>query len=235
MRKKTQEEFISEARAIHGNKYDYSHVHYVNVTTPVEIICDIHGPFMQTPHKHLCGSGCYKCGKKRAADAITKNTERFVNEARKVHGDKYDYSKVEYVGRCIPVIIICKRHGEFKQTPHEHLDGHGCQKCNASHGEKAIIEWLDSHGINYEFDKTIKGCKYKGHLRFDFIIPQNNLIIEFQGSMHYSKKDRGGRPLSYYQARDQTKRDFCIANNIRLEEIRYDEDLEARLREIFNV
>lgn len=56
-------------------------------------------------------------------------TEEFIEKARKVHVDKYDYSKVEYVNNLTKVCIICPKHGEFWQTPNNHLSGKGCPIC----------------------------------------------------------------------------------------------------------
>ena len=112
-KKLTQEEFIERARTIHGDKYSYDKVIYVNGSTPVTIICDVHGEFKQTPNGHLSGKGCKACGYIRNRTTIRKTTEYFIERARKKHGDKYDYSRVVYKGADDPVEIICPRHGSF--------------------------------------------------------------------------------------------------------------------------
>lgn len=122
--KKNTEEFIKEARAIHSDKYDYSLVEYVNTHKKVKIICPVHGVFEQVPKHHLKGIGCAKCtGKARLT------TEEFIKEAKKVHGDKYDYSKVIYRGKHKDVCIICPEHGEFWQNARNHLRNQGCPQC----------------------------------------------------------------------------------------------------------
>ena len=103
----TTEEFIQKAQAVHGDKYDYSKVNYVNYRTRVLIICPKHGEFLQRPDIHLQGKGCTKCGRERIGIASSKSKEQFLQEARKVHGDKYDYSKVDYVNYQTKVTIIC--------------------------------------------------------------------------------------------------------------------------------
>jgi hypothetical protein len=123
------EEFIQKAKKIHGNKYDYSKVEYKNNSTKVTIICPVHGEFEQAPSNHLAGKGCCKCGRKVTEDARRSNTEEFIQKAKEVHGDKYDYSKSEYTGNNNNVIIICKEHGEFEQTPHNHLKSQNCPTC----------------------------------------------------------------------------------------------------------
>jgi superfamily II DNA or RNA helicase len=121
----TTEEFIAKAKAVHGDKFDYSKVKYVNSETKVTIVCPIHGEFEQTPVSHLSGNGCSLCSRKK------KHTlDRFIEMANKIHGDKYDYTKVNYVNNKTKVTIICPKHGEFEQTPQNHLKGKGCSCCN---------------------------------------------------------------------------------------------------------
>ena len=127
--KKTTEQFIKDAKKVHVDKYDYSKVSYTNNRTKVCIICPDHGEIWQTPHNHLHGQGCPECGKVTKNNNIKKTTEKFIEKAKKVHGDKYNYSKVEYKDAKTKVCIICPDHGEFWQTPHNHLHGQGCQTC----------------------------------------------------------------------------------------------------------
>ena len=96
MAKLTTEEFITKAKAVHGDRYDYSKVKYINNQTKVCIICPIHGDFIQRPLDHIKGSGCPECGKVKNVESRRKTTDHFIDEARKVHGDKYDYSNVNY-------------------------------------------------------------------------------------------------------------------------------------------
>ena len=117
-------DFEERARKIHGDKYDYTRVRYVNNRTPVEIICCTHGVFKQTPSNHLLGKGCPFC-----ANNVVLTTSAFVEKARRVHGDKYDYSQVDYHGNRQPVRIICREHGVFEQIPYVHLNGCGCPVC----------------------------------------------------------------------------------------------------------
>lgn len=120
--------FIARAKEIHGDKYDYSEVEYVNYKTKVKIICPIHGEFWQTPREHLNGNGCQKC-----SGVQRMNTDLFIQRAIEVHGDTYDYSKVKYTNNRTKVCIICPVHGEFWQSPDSHLLGCGCPKCHRGH------------------------------------------------------------------------------------------------------
>ena len=121
MGKCTKEKFIEKAIKKYGNKYDYSKVEYINCHTKVCIICPEHGEFWQTPDAHLHKNACPKCGFEAMKKALTKTTEEFIKEAKEVHGDKYDYSKVEYNGGHKKVCIICPKHGEFWQEASKHV------------------------------------------------------------------------------------------------------------------
>lgn len=127
--KRTTEEFISRARKVHGKKYDYSSANYLNNKTPLRIICPEHGPFTQSPGNHLAGKGCRMCASDAAGDKYRKSGNDFVEEARKVHGDRYDYSECDYKTARIKVAIRCKVHGLFEQVPYVHLKGSGCPIC----------------------------------------------------------------------------------------------------------
>lgn len=129
VQRKTVDEFILEAKAVHGDKYDYSKVVYVNARTEVIIICPIHGEFTQVPCNHTSGHGCSKCGREKVGDVLRKTTDDFIKEAKEKHGDKYDYSKTMYKASEDKVVIICPEHGEFEQTPSNHLSGKGCPEC----------------------------------------------------------------------------------------------------------
>jgi hypothetical protein len=114
--KLTVKEFIEKAKLTHGEKYDYSLVNYVNYDTKVKIICPIHGEFEQIPSNHLKGSDCELCS---FVKRKTKTLE-FIQKAKLVHGDKFDYSLVDYIGFDKKVVVICPVHSEFKQTPQNH-------------------------------------------------------------------------------------------------------------------
>lgn len=125
----TEQEFIARARLIHpSDKYDYSDVNYVNNSTKVSIVCSEHGLFKQTPKSHLLGKGCIAC-----AGVKKHTTNSFIQKAREIHGDRYDYSKVDYVNAREKVIVTCPEHGQFEQIPNNHLSGVCCPGC-ANHG-----------------------------------------------------------------------------------------------------
>ena len=130
-RRKTTEQFIASSNAVHGGRYDYSLVEYLSAQDKTTIICPDHGPFEQTPSGHLGGRGCYECGIIASGDAKRTTTEQFIAKARMVHGERYDYSLVEYVTNSKKVRIICPDHGLFLQTPNVHVDNRcGCPDCS---------------------------------------------------------------------------------------------------------
>ena len=116
-KKLNTEDFIKRAKEVHGDKYDYSKVEYKGNSKKVIIICPEHREFEQIPANHLRGAGCKKCATIETHKKQSNTTESFIKKAKEVHGDKYDYSKVEYINNREKVIIICPEHGPFKQKP----------------------------------------------------------------------------------------------------------------------
>ena len=163
----TKDKFIEIARSIHGDKYDYSKVDYVNSQTKVIIICREHGEFLQTGAGHIGGGGCRTCGIESSALKKRYTNEEFIEKATRIHGDKYDYSKVEYVKACYDVVIICKKHGPFLQKPSNHFDGSGCQKCYNNYSKSQII-WLNFMSQYYNIN--IQHAENEG----EYMIPNKN-------------------------------------------------------------
>lgn len=156
--KKTTETFIEEAMKIHGDKYDYSKSVYVTSTTKLIIICNEHGEFTQNPNNHVNNKqSCPQCAKIRLP---SKSTSQFILEARKIHGNKYDYSKANYVTNRIKLIIICNEHGEFVQAPLQHIyKRSGCPKCSCKKHfrnttENFILISKQIHANNYDYRKV---------------------------------------------------------------------------------
>ena len=153
--------FIEKARSVHGNKYDYALVDYINNRTKVCIICPEHGEFWQTPKDHLSGCGCPKCYSERRKK-IRISTDDFIQRAKKIHGDKYDYSNAVYNGAINYVNIICPEHGEFKMKPNNHLKGQGCPKCGRlklgayrkNNTQNFIERATIKHGGKYDYSKV---------------------------------------------------------------------------------
>ena len=231
--RKNTDEFICRAQEIHGDHYDYTLVEYVDKRTPVKIVCPVHGVYLQTPDAHLQGHGCRQC----FADSLSfimqnhlrpqarvkrKNTEQFILDAKKVHGDLYDYSQVEYIGDDEKVTIICKKHGPFPQKANNHLNGMGCPICRASKGELRIRRWLKHSGMHFKKEAIIRSLLAPGRRKFfkiDFLIDGNpSTIIEYNGFQHYTYVEGWGgqEGYDYRILRDIRLKEYCEQENIRL-------------------
>jgi hypothetical protein len=157
--KKTTEQFVQDARCVHGDTYDYSMVIYINSATKVQIGCIQHGIFLQTPNDHLGGHGCNKCAKIITANKKRRTNDSFIVMANETHGNKYDYSLVEYCDSLTKVSIKCSKHGVFSQTPARHLSGQGCPKCGREKANDSmrkelsdfINEAISIHGTTYDY------------------------------------------------------------------------------------
>lgn len=160
-RVKSMEGFIQKSMSVHGDRYDYSNSVYVNVRTPLTIICPIHGEFMQAPTKHYKGAGCQRCGALQCSITKTKSTAQFIEEAQHIHGDKYDYSLVVYKGNKKKIDIICPIHGVFTQSAGKHLTG-GCTECGydavrdskLSNNVEFMNKAAEVHGALYDYSKV---------------------------------------------------------------------------------
>lgn len=221
--KLSNEEFIEKSKSIHGNKYDYSKVDYKNNRTKVCIICPEHGEFWMTPNSHLLNQGCPKCGDIATGNKLRLSYDSFVKRANIIHNNRYDYSKVNYITIATNVEIICPEHGEFWQTPHNHLIGQGCPKCKERKLEKEVRESLEKHNIKYIFQASKKDIKWIDNLRLDFYLPDYKVAIECQGEQHFIPVDFAGRGIEWAkrqlkdsQKRDKKKFNICKKNNIEL-------------------
>lgn len=173
--KVTRESFIERSRNIHKNKYDYSKVEYINLTTKVYIICPIHGGFWQRPKDHLSGQGCKQCFYEKSQKEQSLTKETFIEKAQAIHGDKYDYSKVKYVNNHTKVCIICPEHGEFWQLPNNHIKGRGCRLCGlqsvsikmSSNKDEFIKKAKKVHGDKYDYSLV----EYKPEAKIAIICP----------------------------------------------------------------
>lgn len=184
--KKTTNQFIIEAVASHGNEYDYSKVNYDGNLNKVVIIHKSCGKeFQQSPIKHLRNRGCPFC-----YGTHKKTTEEFIKHAIELHGDEYDYSKVDYTTAHIKITIIHKKCGyEFFQKPYSHLNGRGCPYCTHIISKPEVC-WLDYIGIEEKNRQVVIKINNK-RFRVDGFDPNTNTIFEFNGDYWH------GNPLFY--------------------------------------
>ena len=154
--------FIEKAKSVHGDRYDYSLVNYLDTKTKVEIICTEHGKFLQNSKDHLKGKGCKICGYDKRREKYSLSKDEFVEKAKSVHGDIYDYSHVNYTNAKTKIEIICPLHGSFFQLPYNHLSGKGCKECGHAIGnEKSSLskdEFIEKanevHNNLYDYSKV---------------------------------------------------------------------------------
>ena len=213
--KLTCEQFINKAKEIHGDKYDYSKVEYINCKEKVCIICPKHGEFWQQPNNHLTGKGCGKCANKQM------DTKYFIEKCNMIHNYRYNYSKVEYIDKNTYVTIICPIHGEYLQRPTYHLSGNGCPKCRQSTLEKKIEHILSEHKINYI--AQYRNHEILGRQSLDFYLPDKKIAIECQGAQHFLPVDFAGNGDEWANNRfkkvielDKLKKEKCNNNGIHI-------------------
>lgn len=245
-------DFISKASKVHSNKYDYSLVDYINATSKVTIVCGKHGEFKQSPKNHIAlRQGCPKCARNQKL-----TTSDFIQRAKAIHSDKYDYTKSEYTKRSSKIIIICPIHGEFQQRAGDHLNGSGCRKCSlVSSATKQVLstqEFIEKESIKkqssissyhkelYDFIKD--NCQYTvinnyrgedvGDYEIDIWIPEIKFGIEIHGVyFHSANDDKSDKRLFKYH---KAKADFADALGYKLIQIYDNEDTDIWKSVILN-
>ena len=229
----TPKEFIERANETHNNKYGYNKVEYKNYETKVEITCPIHGIFSQTPHQHLNGKGCFKCGNILSSKSHSLTNEEFILRSKSIHNEKYEYIS-KYKNQLETIIIKCPIHGEFKQKPKNHLNGCGCPLCKESKGEKYIRIFLSENNISFIPQYRFIDCKDIRPLPFDFYLPDFNLCIEYDGRHHFIPIKRWGGEieLKNIQYRDLLKNEYCVKNKIKLLRFKFNQDMKQIKEEI---
>ena len=237
MKKLTTEEFIEKAKLKYGDRYDYSNTIYINSYTKVKIKCNRCGKeILITPHNHMSiRGGCKKCS---SVEAQLRTKEEFVNKAKLIHGNKYNYDNVVYTSSREKVKIYCNNCCKFFiQTPKAHLQGENCPFCYSSFGEEEIKNYLDKYKIKYIQQKKFSNLFDKRELSYDFYLPEYNLLIEYNGEQHYKIIEHfGGRKRFLLQKHhDWLKRKYAKDNSIGLLIITYkDDSIEQILNERIN-
>lgn len=178
----TTDEFIARANVIHKNRYGYGNLDYEHSHTKAIITCPVHGDFWQKPNNHLKGHGCPKCRDEKNAIDRTMSAEEFITKANAIHNNKYGYGNLDYKRSHIKAIITCTVHGNFKQTPTNHLNGHGCPKCSTHwEGDSGfyLFEVTVGNETFFKFGRTKRSvetrmrehlkCKKDGYTQIDSI------------------------------------------------------------------
>jgi len=196
-----KDSFIEKARAVHGNLYDYSDVIISKNTDMVQIKCPIHGRFEQPARAHLAGHRCMKC----AHQSQRSTLEEFIEKAKGIHGDTYDYSRAKYVNSKTKLTVMCNTHGPWEVRPCSHIGSKtGCPRCRESFGERKLVVYLEKLGIAYVKEYSFTGSRF----RYDFYLPDVKVLIEFHGIQHYKPVELFGGAEGYY---DTVCRDLAKA------------------------
>jgi predicted nucleic acid-binding Zn-ribbon protein len=237
-RHSTTEKFIKRAQKVHNNKYDYSNTKYTSIESKVNINCIEHGEFFQFPNDHIYHKhGCPKCANKLSSLRISHTIEQFIQKAKNIHNNQYDYSKSIYIGSHSKIEVVCIKHGSFWPTPTNHIDKQsGCPKCKSSKGEKFIAEYLTENHIIFETQKRFDNCRNKIALPFDFYLPEYNLLIEFHGIQHFKDISHFWKycDLKERQRLDLIKKNYALNNGFDFLEITYKDNINNKLIEYFN-
>jgi hypothetical protein len=216
----------------HNNKFEYiDYIDLVGQKTKMTIRCKEHDHIFEcskSTHTLTKFAGCVYCFK-QYKDFGAKELEEVIDGFRKIHGDRYGYDKVDYLGSTVKVLITCYKHGDFLQNTGSHLNGSGCPKCKHSMGEKLIQNILNKMGIHYTTQKTFYGCindETNRMLPFDIYVPEFHTCIEFDGYQHFIPIERwgGGDNLKEIQKRDYIKNTYCKDNDINLIRLNYTMD-----------
>lgn len=177
-------DFIKTASKKHNNFYTYEKSIYINYHTKIKITCPLHSFFWQEPASHLNGCGCPQCKYNKFKNERIKSISQFITDANNIHNFKYYYNKSIYSGAFKKLIISCKNHGDFLQTPTNHLTGKGCPNCgyNISIPE---IEFLNYMNLKKEYHH-----KYIKPYIVDGYDPETNTIYEFLGDYWHGNPDK---------------------------------------------
>lgn len=224
--RRTTESFIKECQNKYPNvSFDYSKVIFKTLKTKVIIECPIHGDFEILPQNFLKDSniyGCPKCGFENGGTKRRITISEFIQRAKEVHGDRYNYSKTFLNTTDQKVIIICPKHGEFTQFPENHLRGCGCPKCQCK-SQAILYERLKQSFPECEVQWEARVSWLNG-LRFDIYFPKYNIAVEYDGQQHFIPVEKFGGELGFEktQIRDELKNKLCKEHNCILFRIKYD-------------
>jgi hypothetical protein len=222
--------FVAAANALHNYRYDYPDQTILNSRTKARILCPVHGAFEQMVYKHLAGNGCAKCGYEANGAKSQIGVSEFLRRAKEVHGDTYEYVS-NYYGMHKNVRIRCPLHGEFSQTPSNHIGGAGCPSCvgRISKGETELGDFVESLGFTVSRNDTSVMGKYE----IDIYVPDKRIGIEYNGLWFHREQLVGNKT--------RTKWEQCDLRGVTLVQVFEDEwkfkrpMVEARLRAILGV
>jgi very-short-patch-repair endonuclease len=226
-RKLTKDEILSRLESKYDGRYSYDiEDNFKNLHHKMKIICKEHGESYIIIWDHISGSICKGCSNENRKNLQKIGNSEFIKRSiDKLGSGKYDYSMVEYINNRTKVKIRCVQHNHiFEQLPNQHINGNisctYCKKIN-SVGESKIREILNSLGVNFKEQHSFNDCRNKNILKFDFYLPNQNLIIEYDGKQHFIKGWNSDIEFERIKLNDKIKNKYCLENNIRLIRIPY--------------
>ena len=229
VRRKTHEQYVEEVSIINPNVEVIGK--YIDARTSIEHYCKIHNiTWTSYPDNILRGVGCKECGNEKIRSKNIKSHDNYLEDLYSVNCDIEVIE--EYQGANIAILHRCKIDGhEWMARPGNILSGKGCPRCQESHGEREIEQWLFEHNIEYISQKTFSGCKNKRLLPFDFYLPKYDACIEYDGEQHFRSVDffGGDDGLERRKHNDEIKNQYCKDNNIHLLRIPYFKNIEEEL------
>lgn len=235
--KLTTEDFIGKSMEVHGNKYDYSKVNYINSKTKVCIICPEHGEFWQEPSSHLSGRKCNECAKIVSANKRKMTLNEFVCKAQLIHRNRYDYTNSIYNGISEYIDIKCPSHGVFKQIASYHLSGNGCQQCaqeiTNSASEKELFDFIGSlYGgiIMHNYRKILDDNK-----ELDIYLPSKNIAFEFDGLYWHNEKNQPLRSYHLQKTKECSEKGVQLIHIFEDEWIYKKEIVKSRIRNLLGL
>lgn len=229
-RKLTNDEVIARFYDVHGDRYDYSLVEYINNRSNIKIVCPVHGVFEQTPYNHTKGSGCPECSYEKKSD----DNDRFIAKAKGIQGEWYNYSRAVYVNTRTKVEIICPVHGSFWQTPTLHLNknrkGCGCPQCwyeaKTSQGELDLRNFIQSI---YTGPVSVNSRGLIFPYEIDIYLPEKRMAFEYNGN--YWHLEGVNKPVGYHDM----KTDMCGDAGVQLFHIWEDDWLDKPHKIMHNI
>ena len=210
MKKLTQEDFLKASIESHGDRYDYSKSVFSGSQKYIIVTCRKHGDFLQRATTHMHGVGCLECHQEMFREIRHHTLESFIDKAKEVHGNKYNYDKItEYKNNSTKVMIECDMHGFFLQSPASHLSGKGCAGCQGKLHQHVVALTQDEfearanriHNNKYNYSQS----KYISRLEMvDIICP-----------IHGKFTQKGNEHLSGYGCKECGKLEIHLKKDIK--------------------
>ena len=224
-KKKTSQQYYNECKE---KGLDLPVEDYINNNTKVKHKCSKGHIYLQTPSHHLQGEGCPLC-----KGSFLKTNQKYYSECK----DRgLDLPNGNYINAQTKITHRCSKGHLYSQRPYSHLEGYGCPICNESHGEKYIRNYLDKNNIKYIPQKRFHDLKDKTYLSYDFYLPKQKVLIEYQGRQHYNQNEYfgGKKQFEKQQLHDKLKNQYAKDNGYKLLELKYTLDTQELVDKYLN-